>query len=341
MSRTLTAFCPLGLCNRLRVLLSGLALAEASDRQLEMLWPVTPACAAPFADLFGGAWPVETVSAESVAGLPYLSGWFGRLPDLLTAPDPHLLVGHPTWLIRPGDYPGHDRLLARSEALFTSLQPILPLQRAVDEFRQRRFRPAMIGVHVRRGDHVRERPDATGDSALACAATDRFLDGSPDAGILLCSDDGAVDPGTARSTPGGEVHEVFRRRYGSRVVWTVPRSLDRRTPQAIQDALVDLWLLRATDSFVGTEGSTFSELAVFGRDTPSLLVAGATPGYRRLERLGRMSGLQAALVALGRRRTGRTLPFPALLRYYVGAPVLQLRRGLRSISSRWKGAPRR
>ncbi len=331
--RTLTVFCPLGMSNRLRVLLSGLALAEASERQFKMLWPITAACAAPFADLFVNAWPVETVSAESVADLPYISGWFGNLPDLQIATEPDLIIGHPGWLIRPDQFPDQAALTVRCQSLFGELKPITAIQQAVDTFKQQYFRPNMIGVHLRRGDHLRGRPDATGNTALACAATDRFLHESPDAGILLCSDDGAVDPNTTRNAPREGVQEIFRLRYGSRVIWTIPRSLDRRTPQAIQDALVDLWLLRATDLFVGTETSTFSEFAVFGRDIPFLLVAGATPGYRRLERLGRISGLHAALTALGKHQTGHDLPFPPLVRYYLGAPFRWIRRILRSISA--------
>jgi hypothetical protein len=65
-------------------------------------------------------------------------------------------------------------------------------------------------------------------------------------------------------------------RYGPRVVATVPRTLDREAPAAIQDAVVDLWLLRATQLLVGTRGSSFSGLALFGREVPHALVGGAT-----------------------------------------------------------------
>lgn len=332
MDKTLTVFCPLGLSNRLRVLLSGLALAEASSRQFTMLWPITPACAAPFADLFANDWLVQTVDASAVAGLPYISGWFGNLPDLLTMPEPHLVVGHPTWLIRPDRFPGHDRLLARSQALLAALQPVAPIQCAVDEFRQRHFRPTMIGVHLRRGDLLRERPDAANNTTQACVAVDQLLHKAPDAGILLCTDDGAIDPNTGQTRPREGVQEIFRRRYGGRVIWTTPRCLDRRTPQAIQDALVDLWLLRATDLFVGTETSTFSEFAVFGRDIPFLLVAGATPSYQRLERLARWSSLYAGLSDPGQRQTGSAVPFPVLMQYYGRAPLRWLRKLLRAIA---------
>lgn len=323
--RTLTVFCPLGLSNRLRVLLSGLVLAEATGRQFTMLWPSTPACAAPFADLFANNWPVQTVDASAVAHLPYISGWFGHLPELLTLDEPHVTIGHPGWLIQPGQYLWHDQLMARCQALFAELEPISPIRAAVETFRQRHFRPTMIGVHLRRGDLLRQRPDAASNTVQAVAAVDQFLAASPDTGIFLCTDDGAVAPNRGRATRREGVHETFRLRYGARVVWTTPRSLDRRDPQAIQDALIDLWLLRSTNIFVGTQASTFSETAVFGREIPYRLVAGATPGYQWLERWARRLGVYAMLTRYSMKRNAGNAPFPALLRHYAMAPYVWLR----------------
>lgn len=327
---SLTVFCPLGLSNRLRALLSGLALAEASGRSFQMLWPLTSACAAPFADLFANDWPVETVAAAVVADLPYISGWFGRLPDLLTAQEADLVVGHPSWLLRPAQFPGHAALMARCQALFAALQPTPPIQQAIDDFRQRHFRPTMIGVHLRRGDLLRQRPDAASNTAQAIAAVDHFLDAFPEAGIFLCTDDGAIIPHSGRQARREGVQEIFRLRYGGRVVWTTPRSLDRRTPQAIQDAVADLWLLRTTDLVVGTRASSFSEMAVFGLDVPQRLVAGATSRYQRLEIWARRFGIYDMLIQHGRQRLGTDAPFLALLRYYAVAPYRWARRIVRS-----------
>ena len=96
------------------------------------------------------------------------------------------------------------------------------------------------------------------------------LESTPEAGILLCSDDGALDPWTGQVKNEG-VREQFTRRYGDRVVSTQPRTLDRKRPEAVQDALIDLLLLRLTDAFIGTRFSTFSELAIFGRSVPRVL----------------------------------------------------------------------
>ena len=329
--KTLTVFCPLGLSNRLRVLLSGLALAEASGRHFRMLWPKAAACAAPFETLFTNHWPVATVSSEAVAGLPYIPGWFGHLPDLLSATEVDLVVGHPGWLIRPGQFAGHEALAARCQSLFGEMQPVAAIREAIAAFKQTQFRPTMIGVHLRRGDLLRDRPDVAANTAQAIHAINAFLARFPDAGILLCTDDGAVDQDTGRIQTE-DVRARLRTQYGARVVWTTPRSLDRRTSEAIQDALLDLWLLRDTDCVVGTTGSSFSELACYGRNIPHTLVWGATARYQPIERLARISGLYTGLRILGRWHFGRNVPFPQLLEYYRRAPYRWMSRAAYRVS---------
>ena len=71
----LEAACILGLCNRLRVLTSGLAVAEATGRSFRMLWPVTVACAARFGDLFEAHPAVREADVADLADFP---DWSGR-----------------------------------------------------------------------------------------------------------------------------------------------------------------------------------------------------------------------------------------------------------------------
>src|SRR5262249_49803631 len=149
----------------------------------------------------------------------------------------------------------------------------------VEDFRHTHFRPKMIGVHLRRGDIYRYSPEALENTRGAMAQVDAYLREAPDAGILLCTDDGAKDPATMILTPKENVGEKLRRRYGGRVVMTTPRSLARDCPEAIQDALVDLLLLRSTDYIVGTSASSFSAMAHFGRTVPHVSVA--TDSLRR------------------------------------------------------------
>jgi hypothetical protein len=269
---TLTFFCGGGLANRLMVLVSGVVVAEATGRTFRMLWPRTPACGATFRQLFGGDWPVtDVVKLESSLWRLNIRDRRNPIPDLLTDSRPAILFGHSYWLVRPWEFPAHAPLHARCAGLLTQLDPLPEIARRVQAFQARHFRPTMIGVHLRRGDYLNRHPELCENTTAAMVAVDRFLADMPDAGILLGTDDGAADPRGGPTRREG-VREMLDRRYGARVVQTEPRTLDRRTPDAIQDALVDLLLLRSTQAFVGTPISTFSELVAFGRAVPTVRV---------------------------------------------------------------------
>jgi hypothetical protein len=319
-TRTLTVFAHTGLSNRVYVLISGLALAAASGREFRMLWPRTPACGAAFHELFANDWPVEEVDAQVIAHLPYT--WSRRIPippDLLAASTDAVVLGSHRTLVRPDLYPAHAALVEPCLAYFRQLQPIAEIAAVVEAFRAHRFRPTMIGVHLRRGDYRMIRPDMLDNTAAALAAVEEALRQLPQAGIFLATDDGAPDLGAMPTRVEG-VRKRFVRRFGERVMWTQPRSLARGAPEGVRDGLVDLWLLRQTDYFVGSAGSAFSRLAVYGRTVPHAFCRGASSGYRRAVWLCKLTGVYWLLRWLGRREFQRDLSFPALLRYYQAEP---------------------
>ena len=297
--RTLTVAASYGLCNRLRVLLSGMALAEATGRRYTMLWPRTQECAAAFSDLFATPWPVTEATALEVERLRQTVRLEYTTPDLLTAGAVDLRIWSAGWLLAPDRFPAHGQLMQRSAELLALLQPVKELQERVEAFQTGSFRSHMIGVHLRRADMQLLSPIAAANTDCALSVVDKYLAQIPNAGILLCTDDGAIHQHTGNLLPAEGVRDKFLDRYHHRVIHTLPRSIDRREPEAIQDALVDLWLLRRTDCFVGTVGSSFSELAAFGRTVPVTLCQSWHPlrhlipirywlqGYRRPKWLAR------------------------------------------------------
>jgi hypothetical protein len=308
--RNLTVASSAGLCNRLRVLTSGLVLAEAAGRSFRMYWPSNIRCAAPFASLFANRWNVTDGAEAALARMPPHDDWrYGRLPDLLEDPTPHLTLEYNDWLLKPAHFEGHARLQPRVVERFSQLEPVAGLRKRVERFASEHFRPLMIGVHLRRGDMLRFRPDVTANTRLALAQVEAFLAASPEAGVLLCTDDGAADPWTREVREEG-VARAFEERFGSRLVRTQPRSLDRAEAAAIEDALVDLWLLRKTDMLVGSQGSTFSHLAAFGRDVPVVFHGAPLESYRRFERWCKLTGIYYVVDLIARRRYRDRVPFP-------------------------------
>jgi len=333
--RSLTAFCSEGLSNRLRVLTSGLALAEATGRTFRMFWPKSATCNALFQDLFENDWPVEVGRWKDFVQLGEVQSYLDeQIPDLFDSSAEHLRVSAFTWLMPPSDQscprmigaeiepanredpvePRRIALIDRTKDFVRQLQPAPHVQRAIDEFRAAKFRPRMIGVHLRRGDFVKLRPDLAGNTAEAMVEIDRILALEPDAGILLCSDDGVGDVYSQDAIPREGVHEKFRRRYGERVVWTEP---SRRTARRMRDgvhALIDVWLLRSTDYFIGTPWSSYSQLARVGRDVPSVVVAGYVDKLRPVVRFLHATRMTPLLLRYGRRRFGRDVPLLFVLR---------------------------
>ena len=306
--RTLTVGSGAGLTARLRILISGLALAEMTQRQFRMLWPLTSHCAAPFDALFENAWNVATLNEEQAPEVIRLPRFVSdELPTLLATDEPHLARRHMSWHQFPADSP----VMSRCRTLMNELQPLEHIMAKVDHFRAAHCRAEMIGVHLRRGDYVGLRPDKTHNTDKAIEATDNFLEQHPTAGLLLCTNEEVTS-----ASGDSEVRRGFAARYGDRLVQTAPSTYDRSNPAAIEDALVDLWLLRSTTAFVGSDYSGFSELVVFGRDVPHQMVGDGSSAWKRLAWLSRSRLFKRLLRHLGQREFGVDRPLPFLIEHY-------------------------
>ncbi|MBN1567746.1 MAG: hypothetical protein JXA73_07850 [Acidobacteria bacterium] len=313
LHKSLTVSSTAGLSNRLRVLLSGKAIAEATGREFAMRWRPTEACGCTFDRLFQNEWNVHVDTFFDYKNVYDLSNApYGSFPEWLSLNDPAVFVFHFSFLFQPARFSRHRSLLERAQQLMRELKPVDPLLNRIEKFRECLFRACMIGVHLRRGDLMHHRPDTTANLEVMLEQVDTWLEQVPDAGILLCTDDGSRNPFTHHSLPTQNIRSKFMQRYGERVVMTEP-NLDRGKPQAIEDALVELWLLRATQFFAGTRGSSFSEMAVFGRDIPYAQLAASTRSYQRQVRWLKRLGLYNLIARMAYYELGREAPYAQLL----------------------------
>jgi len=311
--------------------LSGLAWERLTARRFRLLWPCNAPCSAAFHQLFAPIPSISPASEDEVMKMPAVGSYlFTPMFDIAESREDHLRFRSSGWLVPPKLSPAaglvarllprapapftpiHNTVLRGAAELFGQLQPQPRICERVASFRASNFRTRMIGVHVRRGDFREQRPDALADIDRIERAIRRYLDEMPDAGILVATDDGALNPYTAQPTPVESVLDRLKRTFGARVVWTNPRSLDRRDPLAVQDALADLLLLRETDAFVGTADSSFSELAVLGRRNPRVFCRSANP----MRWFWRLTLIEPLVVAAGVIRFGRLAPFPVLVAHH-------------------------
>jgi hypothetical protein len=257
-----------GLANRLRVLGSALALQQAYGCPLSCYWVARHGeLHAPFYKLFEPIPGLHILDPPAFLDKlrPVLSRFSWRRHYL------HLLnrrLGIARYVYEDSSHPGVIEaalpslrpLLERDSGLpvlirtwqgFANFQLFLNAFIPIEQLQARinsRFSPAdphLIGVHVRRSDHL----PAIRYSPLVkfFAAVDSALLLNAESQLFLCSDDASV-------------RLAFQRRYGKRVIVS-EAELSRSSTAAIQDAVVDLFCLARCSSIIGSYHSSFSELA--------------------------------------------------------------------------------
>ena len=227
-----------GLCNRLRVFMSAGYLAQRYDRKLVLHWPSNDDCGARFGDLF------TNIIAETDSPRANPPSWReteqDKVVQAVRSSEPIVWVRECRWLVPKDDRP-------KTIPQFEALRPVDAVVERVTAVTERFQRPVM-GVHVRRGDFAEYLPNQHHVDLPPLQRYFDYLDGW--SGTIFLATDG-----------GDAVEGKFHDRYGDNVVVHPKRCPGRNTLEAIQDALVDVYLLQACQAMIGTRFSSFSELA--------------------------------------------------------------------------------
>jgi len=241
-----------GLGNRIRPTLSALFISHKLNIPAAFSWTITKSCLCPVEKLF--ELRVKWVESEGA----YLRYW----PN-----DPLSVMAFERALRE------EDKLRLKSSVYFETFHnyyqgeaeawiaakfddyfvPNNTLMKRIFKFASAHKLEKALGVHVRRGDRVRfgKLPCLYQYAPLIdCKENNNNL-------IFLSTDDGGDETDS-------NVIRQFRSRYGNRLVYRQKKS-NQRDLQGIQDALIDLWLLRSCRRFIGAKCSTFSETAAIGR----------------------------------------------------------------------------
>ena len=240
----------------MRALDSAISLSEATHGDLYVLWYLHFQCNCRFDDLF--AVPVIIKRLIHVDS--------GKIWErsLRVIHDRCLSFLYPVRLF-PSDlktYVSHrhdfDRLIAGKRIVyinannrfcdsrhpFSQFAPIEYLLKVIDSY-TRGF-DNVVGVHVRRTDNR---------ASIQNSPTSRFIERME----REVDADGSTRFFVATDSPEEEEH--LRRAFPARIISYQKRSLDRKDPRAIQDALVDLWCLSRCRKLIGSYSSSFTEVA--------------------------------------------------------------------------------
>jgi len=241
-----------GLANRMRALASALVLSEQVRQQLFVLWELGNALDCRFSDLFR---PIESISAVwNIRVHDRMNRMLRRLYPLFFRLVEQDEVA--SYLNQPQEFLAmaeRGRLMMRTYSLFFPVhdrtfdlfRPVPELQQAIDRLSSD-FNENMVGVHIRRGDNkksIEHSPTALFEDYMQTriAANHRTR-------FFLATD--SLDD-----------ERYLKARFADHIVSRPKRSYERNNPDAIRDALVDLYCLSRCRLIYGSHWSSFSEVA--------------------------------------------------------------------------------
>jgi hypothetical protein len=243
----------LGLCNRIRVIDSVLALNRERKHSVRLLWLRDPDLNCRFDELFERPKGIDGVFDFAI-GTPagrILKYLLPRVVQNLASRAIHqpemerLLAGKYDFsallplrslYIRSWDrfYPGHSPL--------TEFRPVPELQNRVAACAINR---GTAGVHIRRTDN-QWRDESPTDKFVHLMEEE--IGQRPNADFFVATDSIEEEANLKRLFPG-------------RIISHTKKSLDRNSPAGIKDAMVDLFCLARCGKIIGSHRSSFSETA--------------------------------------------------------------------------------
>lgn len=249
-----------GLCNRIRAINSAAALAKKKGLPLKVLWLNAPELNCPFESLFQPTAEFEVINIYSLKSPRKLFLQFSA-KQRFNNDD---ILNNKTDVTLNDDF---YQSLSDSVYIFTWEQ-FYPTEdyhlfHPTDEIQAKitaltdRFAPHMVGVHIRRTDNV---------TAIGKSGTDAFirameaeLAADPDVRFFLATDERKEEA-------------LLREHFGDKILSNENRILDRNSAQGMQDAMIDLYGLAATDKILGSFWSSFTDVAAQMRGIPRIIV---------------------------------------------------------------------
>jgi len=224
-----------GLGNRLKALVSGMCAAEDLGKDLRAIWGTSAECGAKFTDLFdlsGAPLPARVYVHEMLQ-----AGYAQHTVD--TEEQWDSVKGVNTVIYTKSGSRFHKKNDAKFVAHLQSLKPQTRLAAAVTTALATAGATKVVGVHLRRAEYTATAPTSAFVTAMnAFNASTRFFVAS----------DSVND------------RQALEAAFPGRVI-TVAKTLARGNKEGMEDALKDFVGLSKCSEILGSEGSSFSEMA--------------------------------------------------------------------------------
>ncbi|MFC1771785.1 hypothetical protein ACFL3A_00370 [Pseudomonadota bacterium] len=243
-----------GLCNRMRVLDSAIQLAKRNNCQIDVIWNLEKKFNCKFDELFMMPQSIRKIDYQD---LRTLSGKVARtLTHLISVQFDNRLFhkdinrlrynntkleeltrGKTTFISTDSDFIKH----SQSFKEFVVKEPLAQVISSYTvDFKH------VVGVHIRRGDH--KKATKYSPTTLFIKHMEMELTRQPESRFFLATD-----------SPEVEAHMVGA--FGNRIITHPKCSRDRNNPDAIKDALIDLYCLASCKKILGSFWSSFTNTA--------------------------------------------------------------------------------
>ena len=258
-----------GLGNRLRALASAAGIAEATGRELVIVWQPDHHCQARFTDLFRHDGPVIETAFPGVfaraGGLlyNYMEVEPGAVKDAPILEEAARHRGGDVYVRSAYRLVSPHRDIAAERRFLQALRPVPDITDLVRSVR----RPNQVAAHVRMAggpgfEHLSyeaaENWLPEGHSQIA------FWRARTHASHFMARLDALVAAGEAETiflaADLPDTYEGFADRYGERLAW-LPRQRYDRSAEQVRHALADMLLLGSAERLLGSYWSAFTDLA--------------------------------------------------------------------------------
>ena len=251
-----------GLCNRMRVINSACELARQRGEKLVVLWYLCQELNCPFESLFQ---PVEEIRIINIRSLKDPRKLFYQLTAKQRFGNEDI-VNHKTDGVLHEDF---YRSLKDPVYIFTwesfypssdyhLYVPTDTLQRRINAMTAK-FGSRCVGVHIRRTDNAISMGKSTTEQFIA--EMERELSAHPNSLFFLATDDQSEE-------------DLLRKTFPGKIISNQNRTLSRDSVDGIQDALLDLFCLSATDKLIGSYWSSFTDIAADMRGIEKVIAGG-------------------------------------------------------------------
>ncbi len=254
-----------GLCNRLQAIASAYALSLKLQKPLHIIWEKYPLLDCDFHLLFKKN---QSFSIANTSQPHWLFRQFKKLANnvqyesfIYLKKFEHLVLNqydftqldkyNSTYIV------GYNKFYPFED--YNIFQPLPKLQKKMNELLSNTEN--IIGLHIRRTDHIHAIQYSQTNSFINIVKKELSL--NPKVKFFLATDD-----------PKEE--QLFKNLFPQKIIINSNKDFNRSSIKGIQDAVVDLYTLAATQKIYGSYQSTFSETAAEIRQIPLEIITSSS-----------------------------------------------------------------